>query len=332
LLNENIRVDASSATGSESRKEWLNLAIAVTLVIAAYFLQDVAVSPVYHWLRLRLALPHAPSGNPLYCSTYILLASLRLIWWAAIAGLVYRIEPATIKGILPRNRRSFVLLFSGLGIGLLAMVGTILMIAAVGDARFSLTQGSLFNHVKYGAGWMLGELILASSEELLFRGLILALAARVFGIRVAFVVSAAAFMYVHGANPGASGIWLARLGAAGLLLAYSVFRSGSLWWAIGYHAGWNWGSAPLFGAAGSGYRNEGHILSFFPQGSSLITGGAVGPEGSIFAFLAVIIATALLIFTVRQSPNRWHSIKRLKRISTTSREPSAAASKPPKKD
>ncbi len=89
-----------------------------------------------------------------------------------------------------------------------------------------------------------------------------------------------------------------------MLLAYAVYRTRSFWWSIGYHAGWNWASAPLFGAAGSGYLNQGHLLDFTPTGSAWITGGAVGPEGSIFAFVAVLCACGLLFaFTRDRMPD-----------------------------
>jgi hypothetical protein len=56
-------------------------------------------------------------------------------------------------------------------------------------------------------------------------------------------------------------------------------------------------SAPLFGAAGSGYLNQGHLFEFTPRGSVLITGGAVGLEGSVYAYLAMLVALILLVVT-----------------------------------
>lgn len=104
----------------------------------------------------------------------------------------------------------------------------------------------------------------------MFRGLVLVLASRLLGIRMAIVISALAFSLAHGANPGASYIWMVRLAAAGMLLGYSVFRSGTLWWGIGYHAGWNFASAPLFGAVGSGYLDQGHIFAFLLSRNALV--------------------------------------------------------------
>lgn len=103
------------------------------------------------------------------------------------------------------------------------------------------------------------------------------------------------FSVLHLGNPGANLVWLLRLFVQGVLLAYAVYRTGSVWWSIGYHTGWNWASAPLFGAAGSGFLDQGHLLDFKPIGSAWITGGTVGPEGSVYAFLAVLCAFGLLI-------------------------------------
>jgi len=143
------------------------------------------------------------------------------------------------------------------------------------------------------------DFIGAAGEEILFRGLIFLGLRRLGGTTLALVGSALAFSLVHGANPGASTIWMMRLFAQGLLLAYAVVRTGTLWWSIAYHAGWNWASAPIFGAVGSGYTDQGHLMTLTPSGSFLITGGDVGPEGSIFAFVAVAVATGLLFLTTR---------------------------------
>ena len=55
-----------------------------------------------------------------------------------------------------------------------------------------------------------------------------------------------------------------------------------------------------FEAKCSGYLDEGHLFDFLPHGATLITGGSVGPEGSLLAFLAVL--TALLLLTLSTQP------------------------------
>ena len=184
------------------------------------------------------------------------------------------------------------------------MAAVVLMIVAVGDAQLHSSPGSAPVHMAYGVAWLLAEILGAAGEEVLYRGLILVLVTRLFGKRTAIVTSAFAFALGHGANPGASYVWMVRLAVAGLLLAYSVFRSETVWWGSGYHAGWNFASAPLFGAVGSGYLDKGSIFTFLPSGSALITGGSVGPEGSAFAFLAVVVGIAFLVLTVPPNEQR----------------------------
>jgi membrane protease YdiL (CAAX protease family) len=285
----------------------LRTVVALAVVAAGYFLQDSSLTIFYHSVRSWLGILPAATPHTLVCSAYNLLVSIRLIWWIAITALVAVIDAPGIAAVLHYDKRQATNFLKGLAIGLAVMAATVLTIVAVGDAQLLRSAGSATVHLAYGAAWLVGEILGSAGEELLFRGLILVLTARLFGIRTAMVVSALAFSLAHGANPGASYIWMVRLGAAGLLLAYSVFRSGSLWWAIGYHAGWNFASAPLFGAAGSGYIDQGHIFTFLPSGSNLITGGAVGPEGSVFAFVAVVIATVLFLFTTL--PNEVNSLK-----------------------
>ena len=181
-----------------------------------------------------------------------------------------------ITPVLRHHQRQVIYLLKGLAIGFSVMVATVLMIVAVGDAQLRLSPGSASIHAAYGIAWLLAEIVGAAGEEVLFRGLILVLASRLLGMRMAIVISALAFSLAHGANPGASYIWMVRLAAAGMLLGYSVFRSGTLWWGIGYHAGWNFASAPLFGAVGSGYLDQGHIFAFLPSENALVTGGPVG--------------------------------------------------------
>jgi membrane protease YdiL (CAAX protease family) len=81
-----------------------------------------------------------------------------------------------------------------------------------------------------------------------------------------------------------------------LLLALSVWFTGSLWWAIGFHAAWDWGQSFLYGTPDSGVLVRGHYLSSRPRGSVLLSGGETGPEGSIYAvgLLLLLILFAYL--------------------------------------
>jgi uncharacterized protein len=285
------------------RKGQVRTVIALGVVVAAYFLQDTILTGPYHQTRTWLGIS-PPPPNTLLCSAFGILVSFRLLWWLAITGLVAFLDPPGIAPVLRLHKLQVVYFLKGLTVGFAVMAATVLMIVAVGDAQLRSSPGSAAVHVAYGLAWLSGEIMGAAGEELLFRGLILVLTTRLFGMRIAILISALAFSLAHGANPGASIIWMLRLAVAGMLLAYSVFRSGTILWGIGYHAGWNFASAPLFGAAGSGYIDQGHIFSFLPSGSAVITGGPVGPEGSAFAFAAVVVGILFLLWTVPPNEDR----------------------------
>ena len=171
----------------------------------------------------------------------------------------------------------------------------ILAIVALGSAHVSPSHQSAGSASLHGGGWLAFDFVGAMGEELAGRVAVLLVAQPLIGRRGAILASGVLFAGIHLGNPGVTGVWLTRLFLQGLLLAYAVYRTGSFWWSTGYHTGWNWASAPLFGAAGSGYLNQGHLFDFMPTGADWITGGAVGPEGSVFAFVAMLAALGLLI-------------------------------------
>jgi hypothetical protein len=91
-----------------------------------------------------------------------------------------------------------------------------------------------------------------------------------------------------------------------LLLALSVWFTGSLWCAIGFHAAWDWGQSFLYGTPDSGLLVTGHYLSSRPRGSVLLSGGETGPEGSIYAvgLLIPLILFAYMWWRTR-GPAEW---------------------------
>jgi len=85
--------------------------------------------------------------------------------------------------------------------------------------------------------------------------------------------------------------------AAGMFFSFSIWRTGSLWWAFGMHAAWDWGQSFLFGVADSGLMVQHHLLATHPAGKPLLSGGTTGPEGSVL-ILAVLGVGCLIVLTL----------------------------------
>lgn len=170
--------------------------------------------------------------------------------------------------------------------------------------------------IAYGTCWAVNFLLVGLFEESLFRGYLQSVATRCVaglvrkvmphlrrpdaaGFWIAAVLISFGFGAVHQANPGESPIGLLCAGLAGLMFAFTLWRTGSLWWAIGFHAAWDWAQSYLFGVADSGTVSAGHLLGTHPTGSILLSGGSTGPEGSLFVLPVMLLIAIVIAVTLR---------------------------------
>ena len=272
-----------------SARSW----IALAFLVGMYAVQVPVEACLFDPLRDAADL-HMFKNGEMSLGAYGMLMVVRLGWNAALVAALLAILGDETNGFPVRDPRSIRHTVVGLGVGISVMSLAIIAILACGDAKLDVHDQTATSATLHGGGWLLFDGVGALGEELFGRAALLLVSERFVGRGGAVAVSALMFSVMHLENPGASPIWLARLALQGAVLAYAVYRTGSLWWSVGYHTGWNWASAPLFGAAGSGYLDEGHLLDLQPIGPVVITGGPVGPEGSIFAFVAVGLAFTLV--------------------------------------
>jgi membrane protease YdiL (CAAX protease family) len=167
---------------------------------------------------------------------------------------------------------------------------------------------------RYGAAWLLGFFLVGLLEEYLTRGylqytlargltsvykwMFQTIPAKTFGFWTAALVFSIMFGLGHSSNNGESPIGLFAAGIAGLVFCLSLWRTGSLWWAIGFHTTWDWAESFLYGVADSGTMVKYHLFATHPVGKPLLSGGATGPEGSIFALLMMALVACIIIFTL----------------------------------
>jgi CAAX protease family protein len=149
---------------------------------------------------------------------------------------------------------------------------------------------------------LVGFVIVALFEENAFRGYLLHTLAEGLGFWPAAVLMSLLFAAVHVQNPGESKAGIVAVFAFGMMLAFSLWRTGSLLWAIGFHFMWDYSESFLYGVPDSGLVQPEHLLSTRLSGPAWITGGSVGPEGSWFIFLILaIVALAIhLAYPKRQ--------------------------------
>ena len=148
--------------------------------------------------------------------------------------------------------------------------------------------------LKFAAFWGLAFLLVGFFEEFLFRGYTLFTFVRGVGFWPGAVTLSCAFGLVHLRNGGEQWEGLLAAGCIGLFFCLTLRRIGTLWFAVGFHAAWDWGETFFYSVPDSGLVSPGHLLSSSLGGPKWLSGGAAGPEGSILCL--IVIAMTWIMF------------------------------------
>ncbi len=118
--------------------------------------------------------------------------------------------------------------------------------------------------------------------------------AKGIGFWPAAILLSLLFGRVHLENPGEGWVGAAGVVVIGLVFAFALRRTGNLWLVVGWHASFDFGETFLYSVPNSGIVFQGHLSNATLHGARWLTGGTVGPEGSVFSFLTMgILAIAI---------------------------------------
>ena len=180
------------------------------------------------------------------------------------------------------------------GAGLMALIVFILWAAGAWTGSFlPVSAEQAIGMVLLSAALWLTQ---SANEEGLYRGYSFVQLSRALSFWAAAAILSLWFGWAHAGQEGATPVSLAAAGLWGLVLAYSFLRTGSLWFALGFHAAWNFTQSFVFGLNNSGGRTPLSLMTSHLQGPPLLTGGAAGPEGSLLGLLAIAALAAVVHF------------------------------------
>jgi uncharacterized protein len=231
---------------------------------------------------------------------YALQFGLRGLWIElfAQAGLVpVAVAPALVLASLEGRSFGSYGLWRGqafgrlFGIGVLWGLGanTVLMLALDAAGAFDFGTFSLhgWRILKFAAFWAVLFLLVGFYEEFLSRGYTQFTLTQMVGFWPAAVLLSLGFGAFHLGNPGEN--WTGIVGAVviGFFFCLTLRRTGNLWFAVGFHATWDWAESYLYSVPDSGGISPGHLLRSSLHGARWLTGGSAGPEGSLLLFLLI---------------------------------------------
>jgi CAAX protease family protein len=167
-----------------------------------------------------------------------------------------------------------------------AVIGTL---AALGYYRFGfvLLHGSAL--LRWGLFWLALFILVGLYEEFAFRGYVQFTLAQGITFWPAAVFLSVMFGVKHMNNPGETWPGIAGVVLAGLFWSFTLRRSGSLWFAVGMHASFDFGETFVYSVPDSGVLLPGHLSSATLAGPAWLCGGTAGPEASILDFLVLLL-------------------------------------------
>ena len=201
---------------------------------------------------------------------------------------------------LPRRGAFGLRFFEGLLWGFIAECATMFTLFLTGNAGFQgfdLTGAAAF---RYGLLWAAAFVMVGFFEEFLFRGYPQFTLASGIGFWPAAFLLSGLFWLGHMSNPGETWIGGLATALAALVFCVSLRLTGNLWFAVGMHASWDWAETYFFGVADSGMPANGHLLNTTLSGNKWMTGGTVGPEGSVVELIIVSVVIGLLFLRFRK--------------------------------
>jgi uncharacterized protein len=279
--------------------------MALGLVLAAFTVVGIAatVSPsVRDW---TLAVQASTSNGILSAIDQIVnegIVALSVIVAAAIMTLIEKRTFADYR--LPWNQAFGKRFWQGVSLGfamLSLLLATIWALHGFSLAGLAETGAPA---LKYGLLWAIAFFLVGVFEDFTFRGYLQSALGDGIGFWPAAIILAVVFGAIHWNNKGEALFGCVMAGSFGFLEAFALKRTGSLWLLIGMHASWDWGETYFYGTPDSGAIGAGHLFNSSFHGAKWLTGGTVGPEGSLLVYVVLLIwALAIhLLFPAKRAP------------------------------
>src|SRR5208282_5785603 len=256
----------------------------------------VAIAFIFPGLLVfALHLQGKPSYAVFSIRSELPLKALLAFFVALATWIVSRMEkrPLADYGIPPRQ--FFGIRFWEGSLWGFAMLSAILLVVHV-SGHFQIDSVALAGRAVFGyaLGWGAVFLAVAVHEEFAFRGYWLFSFARRLGFWRSALFTSVVFGAAHLGNPNENVLGILQVVVIGLLFCLMIRRTGTLWFALGFHAAWDWAETFFYGTPDSGLLGVGRYLNTSVQGPKWLTGGSAGPEGSVIAFLVVLLCALLV--------------------------------------
>jgi membrane protease YdiL (CAAX protease family) len=270
----------------------------VLLYVVLFFAVALASNAIGAGLR-RLGLPGV-MVTPVFAVTYI----------SGLLGMTYlyrrRVDRRDWRGMaLPPPSGRWRDLAGGFLFGGMMMAVVFGVEVALGWVRVLGTEvatAGLSNRLLPLPSDLFSLIAIGFSEELAFRGYLLQNLGERYPIWLAAVVSGVIFGAIHFLQSGFNLMFVLSATILTVFLALSRLQTQAIWWAIGWHTGWNWIQISVLGLSTVGDPDFGRALLHLEQrGPALWVGKGFLIEGGLLCILVIALGAVLMGVWARRS-------------------------------
>jgi len=268
------------------RAAW-RLLIFVAILVPLSYAMSLGIGPL-------VRRTHVANFTPLF----VLLSLGPLLLPLLLAtGIMARIERRTFADYGLPWRRAFGRQFwQGAAISFASLTLLLVTMRLAGVLSFGGMALHGSNAWQYAAAWIVPIFLGVLLEDFLYRGYLLFTLTTGIGFWPAAIVTSLLMGGMHYFNPAGHGLGPVAATSYCLVTCLILRRTGDLWMLLGIHLAWDWGESYFYGLQDAGFPAVGHLFHARIHGSILLTGGAFGPEASIFNL--VLLALWGVIFSV----------------------------------
>ena len=288
----------------------MNPRLKAFLLFLAFAVLANLLEPAISWLVLIKAHAIDPTDRSWRPSLFI--------WFEACAAFAALLATFTVARLGSRSMSSLGLsmqrglrrIAEGSLWGLVSVAILVGGIAAFGGFSPGHIAMSGTRLVTYVIAWLVAMFGIGLAEELNFRGAGLITLGEAIGMWPAAIVISLIFAAEHYFLKGPTENLADALsvGLLGLFMSFTVLRTGSIWFAVGFHALFDYAALYIFGAPNSGNRGgtpiDTRLLTGTFHGPSWLTGGPLGVEASWLVF--PVVALLFLVFDRIHRPLRYN--------------------------
>jgi membrane protease YdiL (CAAX protease family) len=223
-------------------------------------------------------------------ANFVLFELASFLSFLLASWIMAKLEQRTVGDYgLPGRRTLRGEFWQGAAMGFGSLTVLLVVMRAAGFFYF----GRLALHGALIFGWAAAFavlfLLVALKEEFALRGYALFTLSTGLGFWPSAIALSAYFGFGHRGNSGETWIGLSSAAAFGLLACLMLRRTGNLWLPIGFHTAWDWGQSYFYGVPDSGVVVPGHLLNSSAAGPAWLSGGTVGPEGSVLCLVLMVV-------------------------------------------